>query len=69
MDYFGRRLLEAQHLEHLLVIEVRGRPAAIEILGAASFSVAGAALGAPPARFAWQVQRLEHRGPRKAGDN
>ena len=29
-------------------------------LGAASFCVAGAALGAPPARFAWQAQHLEH---------
>ena len=54
-------------------------------LGAASFCVAGATLGAPPARFAWQVQHLEHpkarfawqvqhlehlhRGPRKSGDN
>ena len=36
-----------------------------------SFCVAGAALGAPPARFAWQAQHLEHlhRGPRKSGDN
>ena len=47
--------------------------------------MAGATLGAPPARFAWQVQHLEHpkarfawqvqhlehlhRGPRKSGDN
>ena len=29
-------------------------------LGDASCCVAGAALGAPPARFAWQVQHLKH---------
>ena len=29
-------------------------------LGAAYFYVAGAALGARPARFAWQAQHLEH---------
>ena len=30
--------------------------------------MAGAALGAPPAHFAWQAQHLEHlhRGPRKS---
>ena len=32
----------------------------MRLLGAASFCVAGAALGASPARFAWQAQHLEH---------
>ena len=39
-------------------------------MGAASFRVAGAAIGAPRARFAWQAQHFEHlhRGRRKSGD-
>ena len=50
-------------------IEVRGSPATIDYfgrrlvlitLGAASFCAASAALGAPPARFAWQAQHLQH---------
>ena len=55
-------------------IEVRGSPVTIDYFGrhlvlcgrrstwstSGSFCVAGAALGAPPARFAWQVQHLEH---------
>ena len=32
----------------------------VKLLGAASICVAGAALGASPARFAWQAQHLEH---------
>ena len=32
----------------------------MRLLGAASFCVAGAALGASPARFAWQAQHSEH---------
>ena len=68
----ARFVWQVQHLEHLH----RGP---ITFLGAASFCVARAALGVPPARFAWQAQhspqaRFEwqvhhlehlHRGPRK----
>ena len=32
----------------------------MRLLGAASFFVAGASLGASPARFAWQARRSEH---------
>ena len=63
---------QAQHLEHLRLF-LRGRRSTwstfieaaevwrrVMLLGAASFCVAGAALGAPQARFAWQAQHLEH---------
>ena len=84
-DDFGRRLVfswQAQHLEHLRLvlhgrrstwstfIDIRGSPLRVMTLGATSFCAAGAALGAPPARFAWQSQHLEclHRCPRKSGN-
>ena len=78
-----------QPLEHGAALastsrEVSGRLATSR-LGAASFRLAGAALGVLPERsaegwrqvvwglrrFAWQVQHLEHfqRGQRKAGDD
>ena len=40
------------------------------VAGSSSFCVAGAALGAPQTRLAWQMQHLEHlhRGWRKSGD-
>ena len=57
-------------------IEVRGSSATIDYFGRVwstpgLFSVAGAALGAPQARFVWQAHHLEHlhRGLRKSGDN
>ena len=61
-----------RHLEHLRLvlrgrrsiwstfIEVRGSPATSDDFGRCSFCVAGAALGAPQVRFAWQAQHLEH---------
>ena len=55
-DANGRRLV------------LRGRRSAWSTSG--SVCVAGAALGAPPARFAWQAQHFEHlhRGRWKSGD-
>ena len=46
IDYFGRRLV------------LRGRRSTWSTSGA--FCLAGAALGAPQARFAWQVQHWKH---------
>ena len=46
VDYFGRRLV------------LHGRRSTWST--SRSFCLAGAALGAPPARFAWQAQHLEH---------
>ena len=72
IDYFGRRLaLRGRRSTWSTFIEVRGSPATIDpsgvpsfrvALGAppAPFCVAGAALGAPQARLAWQVQHLAH---------
>ena len=68
-DDFGRHLVFAWqahclehlrfilHLEHLRLV-LRGRRSTWSTSG--SFCVAGAALGAPPARFAWQAQHLEY---------
>ena len=68
---------QVQHLEHLRLvlrgrcstrstfIELRGSLATSEYYGlmdAGCFCLAGAALGAPQARFAWQVQHLEQLG-------
>ena len=62
---------QVQHLEHLRLV-LRGRRSTWSTSGSflrgrrgtwstsGSFCVAGTALGAPPARFAWQAQHLEH---------
>ena len=75
----ARSAQKAQHLEHLRLVS-RGRRSTwrrseevwrhLMRMGAASFCVAGAALGALQACFAWQAQHLEHchKGRRKSGD-
>ena len=77
--------MRGRHSTWSTFIEVRGSRATIDYIGrrfglrgrrsiwgpSGSFCVAGAALGAPLARLAWQAQHLEHlhRGQRKPGDD